>query len=130
MMIASAGSRQRVDLPAVREDDRVEARDQADHREQRQQLGDVVAVDHAEAVEQRLCRRRQRERAVQLALLRRADRRVQQHDHQRRDDQREHAEDQSFRHVAFRIDRFLGGERQLLDREEQPYRERQRREHA
>ena len=42
----------------------------------------------------------------------------------------QHAEDEPLRHVALRIDGLLGGERQLLDREEQPDREGQRREHA
>ena len=74
--------------------------------------------------------RRERERAVHLAFLRRADAGVQERDQQRRGHQRRHAVDQALRHVLLRVRRFLRGERQLLDGEEQPHGKRQRREHA
>ena len=53
-----AGARQRIDLPAIGIDDGVEARDEPDDREERQRLGGAAAVQHAEAIEQRLTRSR------------------------------------------------------------------------
>ena len=46
------------------------------------------------------------------------------------DDQREHAEDRPLGMSRFGIGGFLGGERQLFDREEEPDGERQRVEDA
>ena len=83
-----------------------------------------VAVDRPEAVEQRL------ERSAELVRADPDDRRIEQHDHECRDDQRQHAEDDALRHVALGIDRFFRRQRQLLDGQEQPHREGQGREDA
>ena len=55
---------------------------------------------------------------------------IQEQHEERRDDQRQDAGDDALRHVALRIVRFFGRERQLLDREEEPHREGQSREDA
>ena len=125
------GARQRIDLPAEREDDGMEARDQSDHREQRQQLRDVAADrsrgSHRAAVRPKSPAKKApcswpssgepieafssmiisaEKISVNMPKIR------------------------PFGMSFFGIDGFLGGQRQLLDREEQPHRERQRREHA
>ena len=115
-----ARARQRIDLAAIGVDDRVEARDEADHREQGQRLRRRAAVDHAEAVKQRLRRLREGSGAMHLFRIRRSDSRIEEYREERRDHQRGHAQDQRLRHVALWIGRFFRGERQLLDREEEP----------
>src|SRR3712207_7730041 len=49
--------RSRIDLPAFREDDRVETGDQPHHGDQRQHLGDAFAIYCPEPVQQRLDRK-------------------------------------------------------------------------
>ena len=85
------------------------------------------AVERAETVEQRFARscrdrtRRSHRRpppCTGMLELRNSD-------HERGEHQRGDAEQQALGHVALRIVRFLRGQRQLLDGEEQPDRERQ-----
>ena len=98
----------------------------------------ALAEDGAETVEQRLAGGAERKGAVHGGggagrigdLTRDRDRRVEEQHEKAEHDQREHAEHDALRHVALGIDEFFGGERQLLDGEEQPHREGQRRQHA
>ena len=94
-------------------------RDQPGEREKAQHRDADVAIDRLEAVEQRF------ERTAEVVRTNACDRRVQQHNHEGRDDERQHAKDDALGHVALGIDRFFRRQRQLLDGEEQPDREGQ-----
>ncbi len=119
-----AGSAKRIDLPTLGEDNRVETGDQAQHCDQRQTAGEVLAEDGLEAVQQRFARLPERMRTN-------ADHgRIQPEDHQRRDDQCEHAPDNAPGHVALYVNRLLSRQRQLLDGQEQPDREWHRSQYA
>jgi len=119
-----ARTTERINLPTFGEDDRVKTRHQPQHSDQRQQFGGVVAVDRLEAVEQGFTRRPQRVRADA------GHRRIEPENHERGNDQREHAGNDALGHIALGIDRFLGGQRQLFDRQKQPDGKRQRRQNA
>ncbi len=112
------GARQGVRVPPVGEDDREEARHQSDHEQQPEQLGGVpLAEDRVEPVQEREPRR-----AVQGGSAR--ERRVEDERQDGRDQQRVHRPDRSLGDVATWVHRLLSRERHLLDREEEPDRER------
>jgi len=67
---------------------------------------------------------------MHLVRIGRADAGVQERDQERRDHEGRHPVDEPLGHVRFRVIGLLRRERQLLDREEQPDRERQSRERA
>ena len=101
----------------------MEGRDQPDAGHQGQQLRQPLAEGRAQAVEQRLARRAELEAAGR-------DRGIEPQDEAGGDEKGEQARDDAARHVAARIHRLLGGQRQLLDGEEQPDREGQGGERA
>ena len=79
--------------------------------------GELVADDRAEPVEQRLGR--------DAGRLGADDARVEEQHEQARDDERAAGPEAGLRDVAHGVVRLLGGERQLLDAEEEPHGERQ-----
>src|ERR671919_1902468 len=114
------GARQRERVPAVGVDDCEEARDQTDQSEQRQQLrGEALAEDADETVEQG--RSGDTDGAGTAA-----DPAVQEEDERARQYQRVQPPDRSLGDVTPRVHRLLGRERNLLDRQVEPDRERQR----
>ena len=119
-----AGAGQRINLPSLGVDDRVEGRDQACDRDQSNGRGGGAAVQRAQRVQQGLSRAAECERSDA------GHGRVQPEHQKCRQQEREHRGDDAPWHVASRVVTFLGGKRDLLDREEQPDREGQRREDA
>src|SRR5918995_357278 len=113
------GARQRERVPAVGVDDREETRDEADQSEQRQQLGgEALAEDADETVEQGRSGDADRAGAATNSAVQEEDERARQHE-------RVHPPDRSLGDVASRVHRFLGRERDLLDRQVEPDGERQ-----
>src|SRR5262245_13824663 len=92
--------RQRVDLTPAREDDGMEAGDQANHGRKRQSAGGFLAENGAEAVENRLARGSERKRPVNGGrdaarisdLPCDGNRRVDDEDEKSQYDERKHAE--------------------------------------
>ena len=115
-----AGPRESKDVAAVRVDDRVEAGDQAGHRDQREQpRAHVVAEDGSEAQEQRLV-------AGPHPGRPRVDSRVGEQHHERGQHQRRQRPAERAREVSHGVTRLFGGQRELLDRQEEPHRKGER----
>ena len=115
-----AGARERVHVASVGEHDALQRGEQADQGEQREDRGEALGEEHPEAREQRLVavagRHRDRGRA--------GDRRVEEEHQQAGQGERDDAPDARLRDVLRRGGGLLGGERELLDAEEEPDRER------
>ena len=126
-------ARQRIDLAARGEDDGMEGGDEADHGRERQRAGAsspkmARKPSNIGSPEVPSAKRRDRRRRAtgvgDLSLD--GNRRVDDEDQKSQHDEREHAEHDALRHVAARIDRFLRGERKLLDGKEKPHGKRHR----
>ncbi|MNZ93927.1 hypothetical protein D3C78_1130200 [compost metagenome] len=91
-------TRQRIDLPALRIKDRMEAGDQAGQGNETQYHHAAIAVDRLETIKQRL------ERGAEMESANARQGWVEQHDHEGRDHQRHHAEYDALWHVSFGID--------------------------
>jgi hypothetical protein len=105
---------ERIDLATLGKDDGVKTGNKAQHGNGRQSLGNAFAINGLEAIQQRF------PGGGQFVGADAGHGWVQPKDHEGGNDQREDARQNAAWHVTRRVDGLLCGQRQLLDRQEQP----------